>query len=798
MREDATFGAWLRQRRKALDLTQDGLAERVSCSVEMIRKLEAGTARPSHHLAEVLVARLETSPADHPALVQWARGGAPPAAGPAVALAAVAPVARWPTNLPAPLTDFIGRERERAAVTTFLRRAPVRLVTLTGPGGIGKTRLGLEVASALRDTFADGVWLVELAALTDPDLVAGTIAATLPVPESGGRPVLERLHEYLRERHLLLVLDNCEQVLAAAGLVEDLLKSAPRLKVLATSRAPLRVYGEREFLVPPLTLPDRRPLPSFDQLPTYEAVRLFVERTQAVQPAFVLNAATAPAVVEICWRLDGLPLAIELAAARGRLFPPAALLARLDGALNVLTGGVRTAPVRQQTLRAAIDWSYQLLTPPDQRLFRRMAVFQGGCTLEALDAVGNYDAGFGGAVPAGVESLVEQSLVQPREGRSEEPRFGMLETIHAYAREKLAESGEGPALQREHARYFMQWAEAAEIGLTGAQQAEWFARVEDAHDNIRAALRWAREQSARAQPEAGEIGMRIAGALWRFWYIRGYHSEGRTQLAAALAGGPGRAEMRTIRAKVLNGAGNMAWQQGDYAAARTLHEESLAIRREVGDPRSIAASLANLGNVAHVLGDYAAARTLHEESLAIRRKWGDQKGISSLLGNLGNVAAAQGDYAAAGALYEESLAIGRALGETWAIAGVLGNLGYAAHRQGDVGRARQLYAESLRISRAVGARQEMAIALAGLGAVAGAARQPVKGARLLGAVETLLAALGLALTPEDRAAYEQGVAAARAQLDNAAFAQAWAEGGALGLDQAIEYALQEMGDDGNR
>ncbi len=261
--------------------------------------------------------------------------------------------------------------------------------------------------------------------------------------------------------------------------------------MLATSRAPLRVYGEREFLVPPLTLPERQPLPPFDQLPDYEAVRLFVERTQAVQPDFVLSVATAPAVVEICWRLDGLPLAIELAAARGRLFPPAALLARLDGSFHVLTGGVRTAPVRQQMLRAAIEWSYQLLTPADQRLFRRLAVFQGGCTVEAIEAVGNYDAAFGGEVLAGVESLVQQ-----RAGRAGEARFGMLETIHAYAREKLVVSGEAAALQRAHAHYFMQWAEEAETGLMGAQQAEWFARVEDAHDNIRAALRWARERTA--------------------------------------------------------------------------------------------------------------------------------------------------------------------------------------------------------------------------------------------------------------------------------------------------------------
>jgi non-specific serine/threonine protein kinase len=724
-------------------------------------------------------------------------------------------------------------------------------VTLTGPGGIGKTRLGLAAAAAVRDAFADGVWLVELAPLTDPDLVAGTIATVLQVPESGAQPVGDRLHAYLHAKQALLVLDNFEHLLAAAPLVEGLLKGAPRLKVLATSRAPLGVYGEREFLVPPLTLPDRRRLPALDQLLQYEAVRLFVERTQARQPAFVLNAANAPAVVEICWRLDGLPLAIELAAARGKLFPPAALLARLAGSLGVLTGGVRTAPLRQQTLRAAIDWSYQLLTPEEQRLFRHMAVFQGGCRLEGVETVCQAAAlQVGGPaqldVPAGVESLIAKSLVERRAGADGEPRCWMLETIHEYAREKLQESGEAAALQRAHAGYCMRLAEEADAQLTttrGAERAGWYDRLAEEHDNLREALRWARRCAPRgpgngipAEPGAAEeaagIGLRIAAALGRFWWKREHYSEGRAQLAAMLALDNTHAAepLRTIRAKALNGAGVLAWAQGDYLAARPLHAESLAVSREVGDPEGIATALTSLGNVAIDQGDYAAARVFLAESLAFARASGDRAKIAPALNNLGNVAYSQEDYAAARALYEESLtlfrevgsnggvatalsnlgnlaslqgddaqaraaheeslALRREIGIQWHIADSLNSLGHLVHRQGDLAGARQLYRESLSISREIGAKLLMAAALTGWGAVACTAGRPAHGARLLGAVAALVEALGAVQDTVDRVAYTQGVASARAQLDDATFTQAWTAGRGMSLDQAIADTWQ--------
>lgn len=739
MREDLTFGTWLRQRRKELDLTQDRLAERVGCSVETIRKLEASSARPSQHMAEVLVARLEVPPADHPALVQWARGGAPPPAygSAAAALASPAvippPSGPLPTNLPAPLTEFIGREHERAAVATLLQRENVRLVTLTGPGGIGKTRLGLQVAADLRDAFADGVWLVELAALTDPELVAGTIAASLPVTESGAQPVRDSLREYLGEKQILLVLDNFEQVLGAVPLVEGLLKGAPRLKVLATSRAPLHVYGEREFLVPPLTLPDRQRLPPFDQLTHYEAVRLFVERTQAVQPGFVLSTATAPAVVEICWRLDGLPLAIELAAARGKLFPPDALLARLEVSLGLLTSGVRTAPVRQQTLRAAIDWSYQLLTPAEQRLFRRMAVFQGGGTLEGLAAVSNYDDSFGGELLAGVENLVEQSLLVPRAGRSGEPRFGMLETIHEFARERLVESGEAAALQDAHARTFLALITSAQQSLAGVggRGINWLNRLDDEHDNLRAVLRWAGDvgaASSRGAPSSGGSSRqeRLAAVFAavhffeNFWSIRGYGAEGRQHMESLLAAAE-QVDGAVAGAASTPGAVAVAaflvdvWTTPDQTTpgrtqtarllAAAIHADASGVTEEATSAAWAllqAHAQATVAVMAEEQGDYAAAQMLGEQALAVSTAQQDIRLMARVTDLLGNIAIAQEDYPRARERLEQSVQLFREWGFEPGLAAALSNLGITLQQLGDFRQAEQLLQEALTITGRTG------------------------------------------------------------------------------------------------
>jgi predicted ATPase/class 3 adenylate cyclase len=806
-----------------------------------------------------------------------------------------------PNNLPRQQTMLVGREHETEVVCDVLRRQGATLVTLTGPAGTGKTRLALQVAADMLEEFPDGCWFVGLAALTPTDhsLVGPTIARELRdlgVSERPGEPLEETLKTVLREKEMLLVLDNFEQVIDAAPLVSTLLKAAPRLKVLVTSRVALRVYGEKEYAVPPLRLPDTRlgHMPDLAGLTQYEAVRLFIERAQDVKPDFQVTNDNAPAVAEICARLDGLPLAIELAAARVKMLPPHSLLSRLgsrtsstSGRLKTLTGGARDLPARQQTLRNTIEWSYDLLDGGQRQLFHRMAVFQGGRTLAAVETVCNYDGNLEVEVFEGVESLLSSSLLQQREGSDGEPRFWMLETIHEYAREKLEESGDEEALRRDHALYFMALVEEAEPHLMGRNQAEWLNRLEDEHDNIRAALRWAAEEG-RTKPEAMEVGLRIAGAIWRFWQRRGYYSEGREQVqgllllsAAGDAGGADSAENEDAvgsnkrnkskwRAKALIAASVLAHMQADYSTARSMGEQSLAIARELGDKSNMALALNIIANTVGAQGDMPARRSLYEQSLALRREVGDKRGVAILLSSLGGMAADVGDYLAARPLYEQSLAILRELGDRSSVAGSLVELGVLAYRERDYttartllednltglrelgdksntaytltwlafvtwkegdystaralleesvtiqselgdkyhialslwrlgfmaygerdySTARSLFAQSLIIWSECGAKSGVVASLAGLGGVAAGLGQGKRAARLMGAGETLLAAVDYVLDPDERIPYEQGMASARSQLGLKTFERARKEGRAMSMEQAIEYALE--------
>ena len=498
---------------------------------------------------------------------------------------------------------------------------------MTGPGGTGKTRLSLQVAAEVVEEFPDGAWFINLAPISDPTLVASAIAQTLRVTETAGTSLVESLQSALRNKSLLLLLDNFEQVLPAAPLVADLLAAAPGIKILVTSRASLGLYGEHDLHVPPLQLPDPKHLPSLDRLSQYEAVRLFIERAQAAKEDFAVTNENAPAVAEICVRLDGLPLAIELAAARVRLLPPRALLQRLSSRLKLLTGGGRNLPARQQTLRGAIDWSYSLLNPAEQTLFARLAVFVGGRTVDAVEAICNA----AGDLPIdpldGVGSLLDKSLLRQEEGPDGEARLVMLETIHEYARERLDVSGEGAALRRQHLAYFLALAEQAEPELRGAAQVAWLHRLETEHENLRAALQW-----ALGTGEA-ELAVRLASALAWFWEQRSYLSEGRQWLATALA--LPHAVAPAVRAKALVGAGLLAFRQGDYAHATSLSEASLARYRELGDQQGMAGALANLGTVATEHRDYARARALLEESLELSRTLEDDEGIARALNHLG-------------------------------------------------------------------------------------------------------------------------------------------------------------------
>lgn len=615
-----------------------------------------------------------------------------------------------PSNLPVVWSSFIGRQKELEAIRSLLEQT--RLLTLAGSGGSGKTRLALQIASELREDFPDGVWLVELAALSDPSLVPQAVASALELREQPDQTLLQSLAQHLQPKRLLLILDNCEHLLAdCASLVETLLKHGPHLKILVTSREALRLSGEQVYRVPSLSAPDPAKLPRQEKeiaaiVSEYEAVRLFVERARLQKPEFSLTARNALVVGSICHRLDGMPLAIELAAGRIGILSVEEIVARLEDRFRLLRTGSRTALPRQQTLRAALDWSYDLLSEPERLLLERLSVFAGGWTLEAAETVCGAED-----ILDLLASLVEKSLVIVEEG-DRETRYRLLETIRAYAREWLQKSGTETEWQDRHLAYFLRVAEETELKRKGAGQAQWLERLESEHDNLRTALRWCRQEQERTA-----AGLRLAGSLWRFWEVRGYLSEGREHLQATLSQDTARSHTQA-RARALNGAGILAADQGDYAAARALFEERLTISRELGDRQGISAALNSLGNVAWHQGEFEAAKALYEECLTMDREVEDRQGMASTLANLGMVADCQGDYAAARALFEESLAIKRELGDERDIAYVLNNLGNVYMGQEDYATARALYEESLALSRALGDRYVMAYLLNSLGNVA--------------------------------------------------------------------------------
>ena len=619
-------------------------------------------------------------------------------------------------NLPAQPTRLIGREHEVTAVSALLRRSEVRLVTLTGIGGVGKTRLGLQVSNDLLDEFADGVYFVALAPVIDPELVIATIAQVLGIKETGERPLLDLLKAYLRDKHLLLLLDNFEQVLQAVPRLADLLSDCPQLKVLVTSRAVLHIRGEHEFPVPPLALPDLTHLPGSEALLQYAAVALFLECAQAARPDFQVTPDSIHAIAEICMRLDGLPLAIELAAARSKLLPPQALLTRLAHRLQVLTRGARDAPVRQQTMRNTLAWSYDLLDVEEQRLFRRLSVFAGGCTLEALEGLSTALGDTSSDVLDQVASLMDKSLLRQVEQGEEESRLLMLETIREYGLEVLASNGEMENTRREHAHFYLSLAEDAEIEIGGPRQAAWLERLEREHDNLRAALQWTLEQAEIEEPMEGkrsiETALRLGGALRGFWVVHGHLSEGRNFLERALAIGVpiGSTEIKaSVHAKALLVAANLAFIQSDYKRAEPLFKESLALYRELEDQPGIAFALSMLGSVAWTQGDMAVARTVTEEALAIARQVDDMERIATSLFILGLISSSQGEYARARALFEESVATHRATGNKRGIAHSLSQLAQVLIvSQEDQARVSPLLEECLTLSQEVGFKEGMA------------------------------------------------------------------------------------------
>jgi predicted ATPase/class 3 adenylate cyclase len=606
-------------------------------------------------------------------------------------------------NLPLQPTPLIGREKEVSEVCDILRQEETRLLTLTGPGGTGKTRLALQAAADLLDEFPDGTFFAPLATLSEAELLLPATAETLGVSETGEQPLDESLKDYLSERRLLLLLDNFEQVLEAAPDVTELLAGAPGLKVLATSRAPLGLYGEKEYAVPPLSVPDVRHLPSLKSLSQYEAVRLFIERAKAGKVDFEVTDESAPAVAEICVRLDGLPLAIELAAARIKMLPPQAMLQRLTSRLKLLTGGARDLPERQRTLRATIEWSHALLDESERLLFARLAVFSGGRTLEAIETICDAEGDLPVDAFDGVSSLLDKSLLRHEEGPSGDPRFVMLETVHEFAREKLRKSPEAEEIRRVHAEYFLTLAEEAYPELKGANQLEWLERLEAEHDNMRVALTWTLER------KEVEVALRLGGALWWFWSVRGHNSEGRRWLEEALAmDGPVSPEGRAM---ALAGVGYLALEQGELDRVQEACEEGLQLLANEGRERSEAKLwlLVSLGFMAWEREELGRATQLLEEGLALSQQMSDLWLIATSLSFLALVPHALGDYKRATELYEKSMDLFRELGDKQSLAFCLNNLAMMVYSQGDLGRAAQLTQEAVALFRELGTRVGVSI-----------------------------------------------------------------------------------------
>jgi predicted ATPase/DNA-binding SARP family transcriptional activator/DNA-binding CsgD family transcriptional regulator len=733
-------------------------------------------------------------------------------------------------NLPAPMTNFVGRQREMVEVKRAL--SMTRLLTLTGAGGSGKTRLSLEVARDLVGSYPDGVRLVELAPLSEPGLVAQEVAGALDVTERPGEPLAGTLVDYLSGKEVMFVLDNCEHLIgAAAGLVEELLHSCPRLRVLATSREPLGIGGEVVWQVDPLSLPDTKRAASAEDLMRYEALRLFVDRAHLRLPDFSLTEENAQAVARVCRKLEGIPLAIELATARMGVLAVEQVAQRLETSLDVLKVTSRSATPRQRTLRATLDWSYDLLSEDERAFFARLSAFAGGWTLEAAEVVCSEDGIEQEDVLDLMGGLVDKSLVVAGPAAGVALRYKLLEPVRQYARDKLEESGEAHGVRATHAAFFLALAEEAQPKLEGPQQVPWAARLETEHDDLRAALSWVLDR------EEGELGLRFGGALWRFWFTRGYLGEGVRWLEEVLAGGDRAATL--VRVRALEGMGILTQARGDTERAEATYEEMLELSRELGDMDHVATALNSLGSLAIAQGENERARTLLEENIAVLRGLDERSTATTLkrhhvLNLLGALALhEEGEPARAAALWEESLALAREVGDVDRIGTNQMILGFAAVVQGDYERARTVCEEALTLagegdsgvrffvpealvnrglaelaqgqhkrasasfSRGLAFAQEAGIktsvmsSLEGMAGLAGALKEAPRAARLWGAVEDARRTSGIALSPIERALHEPYLAAARSRLGEAAWEEALAAGRTMSLEEAAEYALSE-------
>jgi non-specific serine/threonine protein kinase len=686
------------------------------------------------------------------------------------------------TNLPLQLTSFIGREREIAEIKRLFQAT--RLLTLTGSGGAGKTRLAIQVAADVCDSFANAVWFVDIAPLTDPALLPQTVATVFGLQDQGGRPIAEVLREYLREKQLLLLLDNCEHLIdACAHFADDVLRAASHVTILATSREALNIAGETTFHVPSLTLPDIENLPPLESIAQSEAVQLFVARARAVRSTFALTKQNAPAVTQICHWLDGMPLAVELAAVRVKALSVDEIAARLDDRFNLLTLGKRTALPRHQTLRALIDWSFDLLSGDERVLFRRVAVFAGGWTLGAAEAICSGQGIKQQHILDLLTHLVDKSLVQVEE-REGKARYHMLETIRQYASAKLAESGEQAHIRDNHLAFFLKLGRSESL-LWDAEPRSTFDRLETEHNNLRAALTWSLEN------QQTETGSRLASVLWWFWRSRSYLSEGSAWLRRLLDSTQTYPVPADVRAKVLEAAAGLAWRQGNIEQATALSQENLDLCRTLGDKHGMAFSLGTLGRVAWLGGDYAKAWTCHEQALVLRREMDNRSGMSYSLGHLAEVAWGEGNLTQAKELCIEALALLRRVHPQWHLGELLNKLGTVARSQGDYVLARSSFDESLADQRDLGDRWDIAYSLEGIACIAAAEGRPEGAVLLWGFAEALRETINAPLPPAYSANYAPIISHSRTQLGVETFARAWADGRKMSVNQAIDYALAE-------
>jgi len=820
---DLSFGEWLKRQRKASGLTQEQLAMQVGCSAIAIRKIEAEQRRPSAQIAERLAHIFNVSPDDQKHFLRFARGGLKSAPAESIKdapwRATNAPVR---ANLPATVTSLIGREKEIAEVREYLEREDIRLVTLVGPPGIGKTRLSLEAARASLSNFPDGVFFVALAPLNDPSLVAPAILQALGYVEAINQSASKQLMDGIGDNRILLVLDNCEHLIEeVAPLASELLSACSRLNILVTSRESLRVPGEWLYPVPALDVPKERSLIDMETIPRFPALTLFAERARAVRPDFALDAGNVRAVASICAQLDGLPLAIELIATRIRLMSPQVLLERMTDQFVLSADGMRAVSARQKTLNNAIGWSYNLLPPEEQKFFAHLSVFSGGWTLESAQAICDGD------VLSLTNSIMMKSLIMANLVSGHETRYRFHETICQYAREKLRTSGEMKMLCLRHLTFFAGMVAEAERSFKGSDQALWYNRLDNEQDNLRAALTWFEGI------ENAELRLRFAAGLWRYWKNRGHIREGRVHLKYILESLPPGSPRQTSAyaraltasgslayyegdmsyseesrkealaifrnlddktgiADCLNGLGNTAISQGNYDSSRGFYEESLMIRKELEDKWGVARLFGNLGLLAYFQTDYVQARSLHLESLTLFRELGDDEGVVNELVNLGDVFYCQGELSTASSFYEESAMIARKLNDQWGLAYAIKGMADVVFEQGDFSTASSLYGECITVFQKGADYIGLPFAFESIAALACAKNKLEAAARIFGVADAFRKSTNSPLPPPNYDTYQMNLSILRQRLDPGKFDFAWTEGRAMTLDEAVAYALEEI------